>query len=98
MSLQQVRERGLNLINVMHTALSNCYLQEIIDNPKEEPTHTELILVTLNKLIQEKETIWPELCRLVLHQRVEETLQDDEDEPDYEETFGPCGTQMKSII
>ena len=34
----------------------------------------------------------------MLHQRIEETLQDDDDEPDYEETFGPCGPQMKSII
>lgn len=29
MALQQVREKGLNLINVIHVALADCYLKEL---------------------------------------------------------------------
>lgn len=86
------------MVNVLHTALSTCYLQEIIDNPKEEPTDTELILITLDKICEEKEALWPELCRLVLLQRLEDSLVDSDEEPDYEETFGPGGPVMKSIM
>lgn len=74
MGLQQVREKGLNIINVIHTALAGCFLDEIVSNPQQdEQTNTELILMSLDKLIREKETIWPELCRLALIQTLEET-------------------------
>lgn len=76
MSLQQVRERGLTLMNIVHTALSTCFLNEIVNNPKDEYTKTELILISLDKLIKDKESIWPELCRLVLCQRLEVTNKD----------------------
>lgn len=54
--------------------------------------------MTLDKLIKDKETIWPELCRLVLLQKLEETQEDGEEEPNYKETFGPSGPVMKSIM
>jgi hypothetical protein len=55
MSLLQVREKGLHLINVVHTALLNCYLNDIVNNPKEVNTNTELILSSIQKLIKDKE-------------------------------------------
>lgn len=54
----------------------------------------------MDKLIEDKENVWPELCRLVLQHRVEETNPDlaDDDEPDYEETFGPSGPVLESVM
>jgi hypothetical protein len=54
-------------------------------------------LLSIEKLIRDKEMIWPELCRLVLQQRLELNLVDD-DEPDFEETFGPAAPLIKSIM
>ena len=54
-------------------------------------------MLSIEKLIKDKETIWPELCRLVLQQRLELNLVDDE-EPDFEETFGPAAPLIKSIM
>lgn len=62
---------------------------------KEEYTNTELMLISLEKLVEDRESIWPELCRLVLMHKLEEQ---DSDEFDYEEAFGPSGPTMKSII
>ena len=89
MTLQQVREKGLNLINELHTALSKCYLNEIVNNPKDQYTNTELILISLEKLIKDKDVIWPELCRLVLKNRLEETNETEEDDKfNFYSTFG----------
>jgi len=86
-------------MNVLHTALLNCYLQEIVNNPKDEYSNTELILISLEKLVKEKESIWPEICRLVLTHRLEETTNvEDGEDFDFKETFGPSDTIMKSII
>lgn len=51
MGLLQAKEKGLNLVNSIHTALSTCYLNEIINNPAEDLTETELLLVSFDKLI-----------------------------------------------
>ncbi len=71
MSLSQVREKGLQLINVVHTALANCFLNEIVNANKDEYTNTELMLISLEKLVADREAIWPELCRLVLLHKLE---------------------------
>ena len=57
------------------------------------------MLVSFEKVIGDKELLWPELCRLVLQQRLEQTAEEAGLETlDYEETFGPQGQTMKSII
>lgn len=83
------------MLNVLHTALATCYLNEIVNNPAEDLTETELILVSFDKLIQDKEFLWPELCRLILQHRLEET---NDAEFDYNVTFGPDGDMMKTIM
>ncbi len=83
------------MLNVLHTALATCYLNEIVNNPTEDLTETELILVSFDKLIQDKDFIWPELCRLVLQHRLEET---NDAEFDYNVTFGPDGPMIKTIM
>jgi hypothetical protein len=66
-----------------------------VNASKEEYTNTELILISLEKLIEDRESIWPELCRLVLLHRLEDQ---DSDEFDYKDAFGPSGLTMQSII
>lgn len=71
MGLQQVREKGLNLVNSIHIALADRYLQELESIEVQEPTPTMLMLQSIQKLVAERETIWPELCRLILIHLVE---------------------------
>jgi len=46
MGLQQVREKGLNLVNAIHVALADCYLKELeqIETKVESPSPTLLML------------------------------------------------------
>jgi hypothetical protein len=105
MTLVQVREKGLNLINELHWALCKCYLDEILDqSQKDLHTGVELVLFSLDKTIEDKQQVWPEICRLVLlHRLEEESPQDDADSDveqdlDYEEVFGPSADTMKSVL
>ena len=90
-----MREKGLNLINIIHSALNGCYLEEIGENEVEEPTDNYLMLQSLQKLLTDKEATWPELCRLILINRVENVS---EEKPDYKEAFGEYSSVMESII
>lgn len=53
------------------------------------------MLQSLQKLITDKETMWPELCRLILIHRVEEVS---DEQPNFEEAFGQYASSIKSII
>lgn len=99
MSLNQIRSFGLNLFTVLITALSRKYLTETVENPRDEPSRTELMLLSFQKVIPEKELLWTELVRLVLLHRLEQTAEEmGVEDPDPEETFGPSGLMMKKII
>ena len=88
------------MINTLMLALSQSFLQEIVSNHKDEYTRTEQILISLDRLVPEKEAMWPELCRLILMQRLEEMNPDmgDDEQLDYEEAFGPQGPLLESIM
>jgi hypothetical protein len=96
MSLNQIRSFGLNLFTVLITALCRKYLAETVENPRDEPSRTELMLLSFQKVIPEKELLWTELVRLVLLHRLEQTAEEmGVEDPDPEETFGPSGLMMK---
>lgn len=95
MGLQQVREKGLNLINSIHVALADRYLQEIEQAVVLEPSSTLLMLQSIQKLMAERENIWPELCRLILIHLVEKVS---DEELDYKEAFSQLAPAVKSIV
>ena len=54
-----------------------------------------LMLQSIQKLVAERETIWPELCRLILIHLVEKVS---EEQFDYQEAFSHAAPTVKSII
>lgn len=95
MRVRHIREKGLHLINALHTALVTCFLDDFFpENNAEEPTggantraaagatapiqlvsaqgdRENQILQAIDKLIDNKEEVWPEIIRLVLLYQIE---------------------------
>lgn len=67
--LRQLRERGFHLINAIHCALANCYLEELA-NSTEDPEHVNHVLICTHKIMKENEFLWPEKVRLILKGRL----------------------------
>jgi hypothetical protein len=54
-----------------------------------------LMLQSIQKLVAERETIWPELCRLILIHLVEKVSTE---QLDYQEVFSHTAPIVKSIV
>ena len=75
MEMRHIREKGFHMINRLHTALADCYLQDLF--PVDQATGTphavsasgeklHAIVSSIHKLIEDKEKLWPEIIRLIL--------------------------------
>ncbi len=96
MQLKHIREKGFHMVNHIHTALAEKYLQELF--PEDQQSGTPLaisssgetqnqILASINKLIEDKQMLWPEIIRLIL-------IYAKNEDPD---VFGPFDEQITQI-
>jgi hypothetical protein len=111
MRVKHIREKGLHMINTLHTALVTCFLDDFFPgNSNDENTggantrsaaaaqqvqlvsaHGEkedYILQAIDKLIENKDEVWPEITRLVLLHKVEHEGED----------FGPNRATMDIVL
>jgi len=75
MQLKHIREKGFHMVNLIHTALAEKYLQDLFPEDQASGTSHAIsssgetqnqILASINKLIEDKQMLWPEIVRLIL--------------------------------
>ena len=75
MQLKHIREKGFHMVNLIHTALAEKYLQDLFPEGQASGTSHAIsssgetqnqILASINKLIEDKQMLWPEIVRLIL--------------------------------
>lgn len=69
--LKQLRERGFHLINAIHCALADCYLEELASS-NDDSEHQDHVLISMHKIMKDDEFLWPEKIRLILKGRLGE--------------------------
>jgi formiminotetrahydrofolate cyclodeaminase len=72
-----VSEQGFTLINAIHIAIVNVFMNELKSKEEKAKTssdankekleeETDTLMEDIRKLVERKEQVWPEIVRLVL--------------------------------
>ena len=96
MQLKHIREKGFHMVNHLMTALADNYLRDLFPEDTLQANTGAVsssgekqnqILAALNKIIEEKQKLWPEIIRLILMYARNEDA----------DVFGPFDGQISEI-
>ena len=96
MQLKHIREKGFHMVNHLMTALADNYLRDLFPEDTLQANTGAVsssgekqnqILAALNKIIEDKQKLWPEIIRLILMYARNE-------DPD---VFGPFDEEIAEI-
>lgn len=78
MEMRHINEKGFHMVNHLLTALAQCYLRDLFPDEQHQNGQTSQaaissggetqnqILASIDKLIDDKHKLWPEIIRLIL--------------------------------